>query len=159
MERRSFLKAAAAGTAIIGSAGKLFAAEQYFPSKVDPALFENINRVKDPARKTPLEKSHAPVITAPEKVTAGEPFIVEISVGEVLHGMGPAHWIEYIELNIGNEPAARADFQPKGYASPKTSFLVTLHQDAAPSGKVTLVARQRCNLHGYWETGRDLTVT
>ncbi|MGC2061753.1 MAG: class II SORL domain-containing protein [Thermodesulfovibrionales bacterium] len=159
MERRSFLKAAAVGTAVIGTARELFAAEKYFPSKADQALFENINRAKDPAKKTPLEKSHSPVITAPERVKAGEPFTVDIAVGENIHAMGPAHWIENIELSIGNEPAGRVDLQPKGYATPKVAFTLILQKDAAPSGKVTLVAHQRCNLHGYWESSLDLTVT
>lgn len=125
---------------------------------VDPGLFETINRAKDPSNKTPLEKSHAPFITAPEKVKAGEPFSVEVSVGENLHVMGPAHWIESIELNIGNEPAGRIDLQPKGYLKPKATFTVVLIKEAAPDGKVTLVAHQRCNLHGYWEGSKDIEV-
>lgn len=158
MERRSFLKQVAVGTAVIGTAGRLFAAETYFPSKADQTLFENINRAKDPSKKSPLEKSHAPVISAPASVKAGEPFTVTVAVGENLHGMGPAHWIENIELNIGNEPAARADFQSKGYASPKVTFTLVLNKDAAPAGKVTLIARERCNLHGYWESSMDISV-
>ncbi|TAN42887.1 MAG: twin-arginine translocation signal domain-containing protein [Nitrospirae bacterium] len=158
MERRTFLKTAALGAAALGTAQELFAAEKYFPSKADQGLFEAINKAKDPAKKTPLEKKHAPAITAPEKVQAGQPFTVEVSVGEVVHDMGPAHWIEYIELNIGNEPAGRVDFQAKGYLSPKATFTVVLTKDAAPSGKITLIARERCNLHGYWESSIDLTV-
>ena len=158
MERRTFLKTAVIGTVAIGAAKDIFAAEKYFPSKADPALFENINRAKDPTTKTALEKTHSPAISAPEKVQAGQPFTVEVSVGETVHGMGPAHWIEYIELNIGNEPAGRVDFQSKGYLSPKAAFTVVLGKDSAPTGKVTLIARQRCNLHGYWEANVDLTV-
>ena len=93
------------------------------------------------------------------RAKAGEPFTVEVSVGENLHIMSPAHWIEYIELNIGNEPAGRIDLQPKGYLKPKASFTVMLPADAAPTGKVTLIARQRCNLHGLWEGTLDITVT
>ncbi len=158
MNRRAFLRASTVGIATAGIAGAAGAAEKFFPSKVDQNLFEGVNKVKDPANETPLEKSHAPLITAPEKVTAGEPFTVEVSIGKVLHPMGPAHWIEFIELNIGNEPAGRLDFQPKGYLNPKATFTVVLGKDAAPSGKVTLVAHQRCNLHGYWESVRDVTV-
>jgi superoxide reductase len=159
MDRRAFLKSAVIGTMAASVAGKTLAAEQYFPSKVDQSLFENINKVKNPANKTPLEKSHAPVIKAPQTVKAGEPFAVEVSVGEVAHPMGPAHWIEFIELNIGNEPAGRLDFQPKGYLSPKATFAVTLPKESAPSGKITLIAHERCNLHGYWEGSLDITVT
>ena len=80
-------------------------------------------------------------------------------VGESLHTMGPAHWIEYIELNIGNEPAGRAELQPKGYLKPKVAFTVVLTEEAAPTGKATLVVRQHCNLHGLWEGSLDVTVT
>lgn len=159
MDRRTFLKRAAVGAVAVSVAKETFAAEKYFPVKADQSLFETINRVKDPANKTPLEKSHGPVITAPKTVKAGEPFSVEVSVGEVVHSMGPAHWIEFIELNIGNEPAGRIDFQPKGYVNPKATFTVVLTKESAPSGKVTLIAHQRCNLHGYWEGSLDVTVT
>ncbi len=157
MERRTFLRRAALGAIVLGTAGRVGAAEKYFPTKVDPRLFESINRVKDSANKSALEKSHAPVIKAPAKVKLGEPFVVEVSVGEVLHPMGPAHWIEYIDLNVGNEPAGRVDFQPRGYLNPKAVFTMVL-KDAPPAGKATLIARQRCNIHGYWEGSTDVSV-
>ena len=159
MDRRTFLQTAVTGSVIAGFGSAATAAERYFPLKVDQSLFEGINRAKDPTKKSPLEKKHAPAITAPATVKAGEPFTVEVAVGESLHDMGPAHWIEYVELQIGNEPAGRADFQPKGYLKPKAAFTVVLPKEAAPTGKVTLVATQRCNLHGYWESSLDIAVT
>jgi len=159
MDRRTFLKAAAFGTVVSGINASVATAERYFPVKADQSLFENINKVKDAAKKTPLEKKHAPVITAPVSVKAGEPFFVEIAVGETLHDMGPAHWIEYIDLSIGNEPAGRADFQAKGYLKPKCTFSVVVPKEAAPAGKITLIASERCNLHGYWESSIDILVT
>jgi len=159
MNRRTFLHTAVAGSIVAGYAGSAMAAERYFPTKVVQSLFEGINRVKNPAATSPLEKGHAPVITAPLSVRAGEPFIAEVAVGESLHPMGPSHWIEYIELNIGNEPAGRADLQPKGYLKPKVAFTVMLPREVAPEGKVSLVARQFCNLHGLWEGSLDVTVT
>jgi superoxide reductase len=159
MDRRMFLKTAVAGSVAAGLAGSAGAAERFFPTKVDQSLFEGINRVKDPAHKTPLEKGHAPVISAPATVKAGEPFTVEVSVGENLHPMGPSHWIEYLELSVGNEPAGRADFQAKGYLKPRVSFTLVLPKEAAPAGKITLLARQHCNLHGLWEGSLDIAVT
>jgi superoxide reductase len=159
MDRRTFLQSAITGTVVAGFAGSALAAERFFPVKVDQSLFEGINRAKDPAKKSSLEKSHVPVILAPLTVKAGEPFTVEVAVGESLHPMGPTHWIEYIELSIGNEPAGRVDFQSKGYLKPKVTFTVVLPKEAAPAGKVTLLARQHCNLHGLWEGGLDLIVT
>jgi superoxide reductase len=72
--------------------------------------------------------------------------------------MSPSHWIENIELAIGNEPAGRLDMQSKGYLQPKATFTVVLPKEAAPSGKVTLIASQRCNLHGFWEASFDISV-
>ncbi len=159
MDRRMFLKTAVAGSVAAGVAGTAAAAGRYFPTKVDPSLFEGINRVKDPAAKTPLEKGHAPVLSAPATVKAGEPFTVEVSVGETLHPMGPTHWIEFIDLSIGNEPAGHAELQPRGFLKPRVVFTVVLPKEAAPAGKVTLVARQHCNLHGLWEGSLDIVVT
>ena len=158
MDRRTFLKSAAIGTIAAGIARESFAVEQYYPVKVDKDLFKTINRVKDPLKKTMLEKMHAPVISAPEKVKVGQPFTVEVSVGEIIHPMGPTHWIEFIALNIGNEPAGRIDFQPKGYLQPKATFTVVLTKESAPSDKATLVAHLRCNIHGYWEGSLNIRV-
>jgi superoxide reductase len=159
MNRRAFLQTAVVGSITAGLAGPAMAVVRYFPTKVDQSLFEGINRVKNPAGKTPLEKGHAPVINAPAAVKSDEPFTVEVAVGETLHPMGPSHWIEYIELSIGNEPAGRIDLQPRGYLKPKVIFSVMLPREAAPEGKVTLVARQHCNLHGLWEGSFDIAVT
>jgi superoxide reductase len=158
MDRRTFVKTAALGTLAIGMSKEVLAGEVYFPDKVDRGLFETINRVKNPASKSPLEMSHVPTIIAPAKVKAGEPFVVEVSIGEKVHSMGSAHWIECIELNIGNEPAGKINLEPKGYLHPKAIFTVVLGKEAAPSGEVTLIIRQRCNLHGYWESSHDVTV-
>ena len=159
MDRRTFLRSAVIGTVVAGAAAEVLAAEKYFPVKVDQSLFETINRVKDPSNKTPLEKSHAPVLIAPQTVKSGQPFAVEVNIGEVIHPMGQSHWIEFIELDIGNEPAGRIDFQPRGYLGPKVTFTITLTKESIPLGKVTLIAYQRCNLHGYWESSVDITVT
>ncbi|ABB32832.1 Desulfoferrodoxin ferrous iron-binding region [Geobacter metallireducens RCH3] len=160
MNRRTFLKTAALGAVAAGITREAAAAaEKYFPVKADQSLFATINRAKDPAKKTPLEQKHAPVIKAPHAVKAGEPFTVEVTVGEQVHPMGPTHWIEYIELNVGNEPAGRIAMQPRGFLHPKVTFTVVIPKEAAPAGKITLVAHQRCNLHGYWEGSLDVAVT
>jgi len=158
MDRRTFIKSAVAGSVAAGFKGTVFAADIFYPVQVDKSLFVGINRVKDPASKTPLEKSHAPVIAAPSSVKADEPFTVEVSVGEKLHVMGPSHWIGFIELSIGNEPAGRLELQPRGFLKPKAVFTVVLTKESAPAGKVTLVAKQECNLHGIWEGTFDITV-
>lgn len=159
MERRMFLKTAVAGSVAASLARTVAAAEKYFPVKVDQTLFEDINRAKDPANKAGLEKSHAPVLTAPSSIEAGKPFTVEVAIGENLHPMSPAHWIEFIDLRLGNQPIARADLQSAGYLVPKMTFNVVIPKEAAPDGKATLVARQNCNLHGLWEGSINITVS
>jgi superoxide reductase len=159
MDRRTFLKTTVTGSLVAGFAGTVATAERHFPDQVDMKLFETINRARNPAQKSALEKSHAPFITAPASVKAGEPFTVEVSVGEVLHVMMPAHWIGLIELSLGNEPAGRVELQPRGYLKPKVTFTVLVPKEAAPTGRVTLVAKQQCNLHGLWEGTLDIAVT
>lgn len=158
MDRRSFLAATAIGSISAGISTLAAAAERYFPLKVDQSLFDSINRIKLSGKKSPLEMSHAPVISAPKTVKAGELFMIEVSVGEKIHDMGPSHWIEYIELAIGNEPAGRIDFQPRGFMKPKATFTVALSKEIAPNGVVTLIAFQRCNLHGLWESTLDIAI-
>ncbi|MRR38840.1 twin-arginine translocation signal domain-containing protein, partial [bacterium] len=124
MDRRTFLKTAALGAVAAGITREAAAAEKYFPVKADQGLFSAINRTKDPAKKSPLEQKHVPVIKAPATVKAGEPFTVEVTVGDVVHPMGPTHWIQFIELNVGNEPAGRVEIQPRGFLNPKAAFTV-----------------------------------
>ena len=159
MRRRDVFKVAIAGGAamVMGGGKRIAFAEQFFPIEVDKALFQNINRVKDPANETPLEEKHSPVITAPDKVRAGEPFDVEIVIGKVLHPMGPLHWIEYVQLNIGNEPAGRVDFRSHGYLKPSTKFSVVLFDDLAGK-KISLIVQLKCNLHGIWEAYKNVDV-
>lgn len=158
MDRRTFLATTVIGSVAAGISSTVSAAERYFPLKVDQTLFDSINRVKVSGKKSPLEMSHAPFISAPKSVKAGELFTVEVSVGEKIHDMGPAHWIEYIELAIGNEPAGRVEFQSRGFMKPKATFTVALPKEIAPNGVITLVALQRCNLHGLWESSLDIAV-
>ena len=157
MERRSMLKAALFGGAAVIFGKGIAVAKEYFPVKVDEALFQNINRVKDPAHMTGLEKKHSPVIIAPEKVKVGEPFDVEAVIGEILHPMGPNHWIEYLQLNIGNEPGGRMDYRSSGYLKPKARFSVVLGQHLKGK-KISLVMQIKCNLHGIWENHVNVEV-
>jgi superoxide reductase len=150
MERRDFLRVAAIGAGSMVSTATPILAQERFPVQVDEALWKGINRVKDPENETLLEKLHVPVITAPKTVKAGEPFEVGVAIGEEMHPMGPKHWIEYVQLSIGNEPAGTLAFRSHGYLKPKTSFVVVLGNEL--KGKqVSLVATLKCNLHGLWQ--------
>jgi superoxide reductase len=150
MERRNFLKAVAVGAGSVVSMAGLSVGQEYYPAPVDESLWKGINRVKDPENETVLETLHAPVITAPKKVKAGQVFDVEVAVGKVMHPMGPSHWINHVQLSIGNEPAGTAIFRSHGYLKPKTRFSVVLG-DNLKGKRVSLVATEQCNLHGTWQ--------
>ena len=131
--------------------------KEYLPAGVDEKLFQGINRVKDPANMTGLEEKHIAVIKAPDKVKAGEPFSVDVTIGKVVHPMSPAHWIESLQLSIGNQPAGTVIFRSHGYVKPEARFSVSLGEDL--KGKtVSLVVQNKCNLHGIWENYRNVEV-
>jgi superoxide reductase len=150
MERRNFLRAIAVGAGSVVSAGRLGFGQEHFPVSVDENLWKGINQLKNPKNETVLEKLHVPVITAPQKVKAGEIFDVGIIIGKELHPMGPTHWIEYVQLSIGNEPAGTVAFRSHGYLKPKTRFAVVL-DEKLKGKKLSLVATLKCNLHGIWQ--------
>lgn len=150
MERRSFLKTATIGAAAAAFGRGLAFAQEHFPVQVDESLWKGINKVKDAQNETGLEKKHVPVINAPEKVKAGEVFEVDVTIGKVLHPMGPNHWIEYVQLDIGNEPAGMTTFRSRGWLKPKTTFAVVL-DEKLKGKKISLVATEKCNLHGLWQ--------
>lgn len=78
-------------------------------------------------------EKHVPVI---EKVAGG----FNVSVGSVAHPMAEDHYIEWIELIVGD--ACYRQFLNPGDA-PEATFMVD--GDSA-------VAREHCNLHGVWKS-------
>jgi len=155
MMRRDFLRnSALLAGGIVLSAGTASAEKEAQKligyAEVDQDLFRGINRVQDPAKKTELEKKHAPLIDVPDKIKAGVPFTVTITIGEIVHPMVNGHYIQYVELYAGNEPEGRAEFRP-GLNQPVVTFHLTLDK------AVTLVAREYCNLHGLWESRKDVS--
>ena len=150
MERRNFLRAVAAGAGSIALVRGLSFGQEHFPVQVDENLWKGINRLKNPENETVMEKLHVPIISAPEIVKAGEIFDVGIIIGKELHPMGPTHWIEYVQLSIGNEPAGTVTFRSHGYLKPKTRFAVVLDENLKGK-RLSLVATLKCNLHGIWQ--------
>lgn len=148
--RRDFMRTAALATGGLVLVGAEAARAFTGNAAVDAQLFQDINRAKDPAHKQGLEKLHAPVIELPATIKKGEAFAVNVAIGETLHPMGPAHYIDWVEILAGNEPAGRLDFR-EAFSQPKATFFITLDKP------VTLVARIYCNLHGLWQSEQEVT--
>ena len=116
--------------------------------KCEEDLFCGLNKAKSNKieEMTDLEKKHTPIIEAPEKVKKGEPFEVSVEVGKLLtHPNENGHFIEWIELFSGDTFLARANLEPR-LTVPRVQFVVALDHGHA------LLARERCNLHGLWES-------
>ncbi|MBS3813231.1 class II SORL domain-containing protein [Candidatus Bipolaricaulota bacterium] len=99
-----------------------------------------------------LEKKHAVVIDAPDKVKAGEEFEVTLKVGEYKeHPNEIGHFIEWMELYSGETFLARLDLTPEHshYVMKATVKLDHAHP---------LRGRAKCNLHGLWENEKEIEV-
>lgn len=113
-----------------------------------------------------LEK-HAPVIEAADTVKAGELFDVTVSVGkEIAHPNTPQHYIAWIQLffkpagskfaiEIGKydftaHAASMTDTPGPALSAP----FATAKMQIAKSG--TLLALSYCNLHGLWESSKEI---
>jgi superoxide reductase len=115
-------------------------------------LFAQVNKPKDMAAMTDLEKKHLPVIEAPDSVAAGACFQVTVEVGKLLaHPNEHAHFIEYIDLYQDQVLLARADLSAVK-TCPKVTFAVAVSK----GGKLRAFAS--CNLHGIWEGNKPIAV-
>ncbi len=141
--------AVAAVAASLVTTGSAVAADY---NAADLGLFGTINRVKDTANMTGLEKKHAPVIKAATKAHKGETVAVTVTVGAIPHPMTDAHWIERVRIFTDRgAPVADVSFARTGVAPVVT---VNLSIDAS----TTLVAQAFCNLHGIWESRHSISV-
>ncbi|HIQ23706.1 MAG TPA: desulfoferrodoxin [Pyrodictium delaneyi] len=101
-------------------------------------------------------ETHAPKIEAPDTVKKGEPFKVTIKVGP--HPNQVQHSIRRVEIWFSEEGRAfnpihiaTIDLEPV-YAEPEITITVRLEKSG------TLYALSYCNLHGVWETRKDIKV-
>ncbi len=114
-----------------------------------------LNRPEDWETLTDMAKKHVPVIEAPGKVKAKEPFTVKVKVGGidgVEHPNTLGHWINWLDLYAGERLISRVEFAPEVSDGYMVTASVTL------SGTARLRARAFCNLHGVWE-GKERKVT
>jgi superoxide reductase len=157
MNRRDLLKGAAMSALAVAWGGGVVFAKESYPVQVDENLFKGINRLENPENESELAKLHVPIIHVPEKVKAGEVFSVDIAIGKILHPMKPVHWIEHVQINIGNEPAGTLMFRSHGYMKPEGRFNLIL-EDGLKGKTVSLVVQDKCNLHGIWQSHTNVEV-
>ena len=121
----------------------------------EKGLFCGMNAPKDAGNMTELEKKHMPVIECPDTVKAGEPFQVKINVGSIPHVMEEGHHIQWIDVYFKNNFYARIDLTPV-FTKPEVMVTLVRHSKHKTS---TLRVVERCNLHGQWETTKEIAIT
>lgn len=112
--------ALACTSAGVRSSGAAPEAEDLVP-EITPAFDEN---------KTAYDPKHTPLITAPEKVKAGEWFDVTVEIGAGgRHPSLDTHFIRYIAIYNGQVEIARTYLHPV-YSSPKVTYTIRLEKTA-----------------------------
>lgn len=116
-------------------------------------------------------EKHVPVIECPDAVVAGEAFDVSVVVGkEVPHPNSTEHHIRWVELHFRPRGStisyelARCEFSAHGesarganqgpaYAHPELRTRIQVKEQG------TLIAVSYCNIHGLWESSKDIEVS
>ena len=117
------------------------------------------------------KEKHVPVIEAPDQVTADEFFEVTVTLGkEVAHPNTTEHHISWITLYFQPEgvkfthQVGHFEFSAHGEATtgPNTGPVYT-HHEASTSLKInkpgTLYALALCNIHGLWESSKEIDLS
>ena len=115
-------------------------------------------------------EKHAPIIECPDQAKLGEVFEVKLSLGkEISHPNTTEHhirWISlyfhpqgskftydvcHVEFNAHGESGAGPNKGP-AHASPSITTSLKLNKSG------TLHALAYCNIHGLWESSKEITV-
>lgn len=116
------------------------------------------------------KEKHAPAIDAPDQVKAGEFFDVTVGLGkEIAHPNTTEHHISWITLYFHPEGAkfthqvGHFEFSAHGeHASGPNKGPAYTHPQVTATLKLeesgTLIALALCNIHGLWESTREIKV-
>jgi len=138
--------------ALINTAGlagiSALTAKNAFTADIETARFGN---VIIPHEKEMGKEKHVPIIDAPSRVKAGEPFMVTVEVGKTVpHPNTVEHhikWIQLYALEEGSQYVVNVgtfEFFPT-FSAPKVTLPVMIQKNS------TLYALEHCNLHGVWD--------
>jgi len=84
------------------------------PGLIEANVSMGVDRLTDRDRPMELEKTHTPVIEAPERVRKGEPFACTIRLGAIPHDdKGSEHYVELVELFADRQYLTRIEFTPR----------------------------------------------
>ncbi len=113
---------------------------------------------------------HIPVIDCPDRVAAGKPFAINVTIGnEVKHPNTTEHHIKWVQVFFRPDndrfsyQIAHCDFAAHGdsEAGSGKGPVVTDHRVSvvvSVNGTGRIYALSLCNIHGLWESGKDVEV-
>lgn len=116
------------------------------------------------------KEKHSPIIEAPDQVTANELFEVRVSIGqEIAHPNTTEHHISWITLYFQPQgekfthQVGHYEFSAHGESTigPNQGPVYT-HHGVTTSLKITkpgtLFALALCNIHGLWESSKEIAI-
>lgn len=109
------------------------------------------------------KEKHVPVIECPDEVQAGEAFKIVVSVGkEIAHPNTIEHHINWIQVFFSPEgdkfvyDLGRFEFNAHGEADLLTAPLVKAKIQIGKPGMLHAVSH--CNIHGLWESSKEIGI-
>ncbi|SET09163.1 superoxide reductase [Methanococcoides vulcani] len=137
-----------------------------------------INHLKDPENITETEMKHVPVIESEDVMTAEGLFEVTVRLGEVPHVMQDDHYIEWIELYLGDTKVGRVELSPSDEKAEATFTVepteeivgirayeichirgVNVCGDCGTKAVIMkLKALASCNVHGLWQSVKQVEI-
>jgi len=110
------------------------------------------------------KEKHAPVIECPDAVKAGEVFDVKVGVGkEIAHPNTAEHHISWIALYFQPEgdrfPYQVGHFEFSGHGEGTAFTTPSANVSLKVDKPGTLRALSFCNIHGLWESGKEISVS
>ncbi len=108
-------------------------------------------------------EKHAPVIECPDAVKAGKVFEVQVGVGkEITHPNTAEHHISWIALYFQPEgdkfpyQVGHFEFSGHGEGTVFTTPVASVSLKVSKPG--ALRAMSFCNIHGLWESSKEISV-
>ena len=116
-------------------------------------------------------EKHVPVIECPDQVESGEPFQVKVTVGkEITHPNTTEHHIKWISVYFQGEgdkftcQVGHFDFSAHGESTEGSNQgPVYTDPEVTASLKISkpgvIYAAAMCNIHGLWQSGKEIKLT
>uniref|UniRef100_A9AAF4 Desulfoferrodoxin ferrous iron-binding region n=1 Tax=Methanococcus maripaludis (strain C6 / ATCC BAA-1332) TaxID=444158 RepID=A9AAF4_METM6 len=105
---------------------------------------------------TDFEKKHVPMIECKSTVKPDEIYEVKIHTAGVEHPMEDGHFIQFIDLKVGEYPLLRV--QLTQHSKPDVVVKIKAPNEEHKGHTLKLVAYMFCNIHGLWKYEKEVKI-